>query len=125
MATLLAADLYLHDKNVYNSSLVRVFTYGSPKVFAKNTATDWSTKLRVYRWAYDDSKGMGDHVPQMPSSSFEHVGKTYKIYRKFRFLKSSQYSFRSQSDQWNPSPRYKVGRHKASVYTEALNKGCK
>jgi len=124
MAVLLAADLYLYNKSVYHNKFVKVYTFGSPKTFEKSSASNWSSKLSITRWAYDDSKGLGDHVPRMPSSSFAHLGRAYKIYRKFRLFKKSQYSYNKQSDQWTPSPKL-FGTHAANYYTDALNKGCK
>jgi len=130
MANLFAAELHLLDAKKFNTSFMRVYTYGSPRVFSSSDANKWHTKISVTRWVYADKAKVvktvyqGDMIPELPVGGYAHVGQTYMIYRRRYVTKSDVYTYEKKSRQW--LAKHGLGwKHDVAHYAEGISKGCK
>ncbi len=95
LSVLLATDLYTIDAVQFNPTMMRVYTYGSPRVYHKNAANGYDGKINVLRWVHD-----GDPIPSVPPSAtdFRHFGDTYEVKRSDGKLK-----YKKQGQDYSPS----------------------
>jgi len=78
LATLTAAELYTKNPKLFTKNYMRVFTYGSPRIFKRTDALKWANRIHVTRWIYKGAKNV-DPVIAYPrfSHGFSHVGHSY------------------------------------------------
>jgi len=126
ISALFAADLYLSNPGKYDAKkgFLKVYTFGSPRVFKKNNAKKYHGKIWTARWVYQGTGTFTDHVPSYPSSkSFSHYGQAYRVRKQLKFLKY-KYSWGKKSQNWAPKS-LSLTDHEASVYTKNINKAKK
>lgn len=124
IASILAAELYMQDSRAYgkSSGYLRVYTFGSPRVFKKSAANNWHKRIWAARWVYQGMGKYNDHVPSYPSSKsgFSHYGQAYRVKKTLKFFKY-KYSYGTRSQNWEPGSTTLTD-HIAEVYTKNMNK---
>lgn len=114
LSVLLATDLYTIDAAQFNPTMMRVYTYGSPRVYHKNAANGYQGKINVLRWVHD-----GDPIPSVPPTvtGFRHFGDTYEVKRSDGKLK-----YKKQGQDYSPSISIlnPTDSHKYTTYNKRL-----
>lgn len=116
-AALLATELFTTDAKTYNRSLMRLYTYGAPRLYTTTPANQYHSSISAIRWVND-----GDAVPTTPPSSlnFRHFGSTYQIERN-----NGKVTFSKEGQDYSPTPDLfnLDDAHKYGTYTSRL-KNC-
>lgn len=114
LSVLLATDLYTLDAAQFNPTMMRVYTYGAPRVYHKNAANGYQGKIHVLRWVHD-----GDPIPSVPPTvtGFRHFGDTYEVERSNGKLK-----YKKQGQDYSPSISIldPTDSHKYTTYNKRL-----
>jgi len=133
LASLLAAELYTINPNIFTKKYMQTFTYGSPRVFKTSDANTWNSRLWVARWVYRGPEippgYYSDHVPSYPrsSSGFSHFGTAYIARKKrkkwgvIKLVHKFDYGFSSTSQNYAPTSTTTTD-HKPGVYTKIVDK---
>lgn len=114
LASLLAVELYLTNATLFNTTNMRVYTYGTPRVFFKSAADNHQGKVNVLRWVHD-----GDPVPSVPPTAldFKHFGDAYEVKRSNGKLK-----YKKEGQNYSPSISIlnPTDSHKYTTYDQKL-----
>lgn len=119
MASLFAAEAFIHDPKVYARDRVKVFTFGEPRVFGTVQANRLHKEVMKWRFI-----SRGDVVAALPPASlgFKHFGTTVHMDAKGFGLRNGKLSLRPEKQDFAPPHQgvFSIAYHSLMAYEVRL-----
>jgi len=106
MASMMAAELWTFNPKFFNKMYMRVYTFGSPRIFKNADANKWNQRLWIARWVYEGLGSAADPAPSYPRTAhgFSHFGQAFTMNRNVKSYIPLRYHYQygRKSQNWAP-----------------------